>query len=289
MKQFELQDLDFRMLDQDGVMTLVSWAAAEGWNPGEFDALAFFSTDPEGFYGYFFDGTLIAGGAVVSYGREFGFMGLFIVRPEYRSMGIGKKLWFQRRDHLLSRLKPGSAIGMDGVVAMQPFYAQGGFTMQFRSERYHRQGDLFPVSSAVVPYSREMFDDVLTYDTRCFGFSRSDFLRFWLEMPSAHSIVYMVQDKPAGFATLRKVNPGYKIGPLFANTPEIAEALYAMCLTTVPGEPVYLDVPVVNEAAMRMANKFHAEYVFECGRMYYGAPPPLPLEHIFGITTFELG
>ena len=47
--------------------------------------------------------------------------GLFIVKPEYRAMGIGRKLWYQRRDLLISRLHNNASIGMDGVVAMQPF------------------------------------------------------------------------------------------------------------------------------------------------------------------------
>jgi len=29
--------------------------------------------------------------------------------------------------------------------------------------------------------------------------------------------------------------------------------------------------------------------VFEAARMYRGPAPDLPLEHIYGITTFELG
>jgi len=119
--------LQFQLLDLAGVKTLLSWAEAEGWNPGPKDAEVFFVTDPEGFYGYYHDGELIAGGSIVSYDGRFGFMGLFIVKPEYRSAGIGRQLWHQRRDTLLSRLNDGATIGMDGVLTMQPFYGEGGF------------------------------------------------------------------------------------------------------------------------------------------------------------------
>jgi len=289
MRTIDVSGLEFHPLDQEGVKTLVSWAANEGWNPGSNDAFAFYDADPDGFYGYSLDGELIGGGAVVSYGGRFGFMGLFIVRPEYRSLGIGKKLWYQRRDLLLSRLQPGAPIGMDGVVAMQPFYAKGGFTMQFRSERHQRMGEQFTLEPSIKVYHDDFFAQICRYDSDCFGFSRPQFLKAWLEMDNAISFVFCENQKIRGVANLRKVNPGHKIGPLFADTPVIAEALYRACLSAAHGEMVFLDIPVVNTAAMAMVEKYRTEYVFECGRMYYGTPPELPLDKIFGITTFELG
>jgi GNAT superfamily N-acetyltransferase len=289
MQTIDLSRLEFHPLDLKGVISLVSWAANEGWNPGSNDAFAFYDADPEGFFGYSLDGELIGGGAVVSYGGRFGFMGLFIVRPEYRSLGIGKKLWYQRRDLLLSRLQPGAPIGMDGVVAMQPFYAKGGFAMQFRSERHSRTGEKFPLHSAIELYDDDLFDQLLAYDTSCFGFPRPKFLKTWLELPNGWCFVYFEQNKVKGYANMRKVNPGHKIGPLFADTPQIAEALYQACLSAALGEEIFLDIPVVNVEAIAMAAKYQAKYVFECGRMYYGQPPELPLDKIFGITTFELG
>ena len=83
---------------------LVEWADKEGWNPGPYDAEVYWATDPDGYYGYKVDGELVAGGSIVSYNGEFGFMGFFIVKPEYRSKGMGRQLWYQRRDTLIERL-----------------------------------------------------------------------------------------------------------------------------------------------------------------------------------------
>ncbi|MEM9807729.1 MAG: GNAT family N-acetyltransferase, partial [Cyanobacteria bacterium P01_D01_bin.56] len=61
-------------------------------------------------------------------------------------------------------------------------------------------------------------------------------------------------------------------------------------ITHVPtGERFYLDVPQTNNAAVVLAQQHGMTYVFETARMYMPAAPNLPLENIFGITTFELG
>jgi GNAT superfamily N-acetyltransferase len=114
-----LDEIAIQPLTKQDLSTLMQWAANEGWNPGKNDLDVFWATDPEGFYGCFYEGQLIAGGAIVTYQGAFGFMGLFIVHSAYRSHGIGKKLWYARRDKLISRLSANAPMGMDGVVSMQ--------------------------------------------------------------------------------------------------------------------------------------------------------------------------
>lgn len=284
-----MMKLEFEKLDFEGLKTLVRWAELEGWNPGPYDADVFWATDPEGFYGYFKDGELIAGGSIVAYGDAFGFMGFFIVKPQFRAHGIGRQLWYQRRDTLLGRLKQGAPIGMDGVVEMQPFYRKGGFEIAFRDERHELIGSKMEVDSRISPIGDSDFEAILEYDRRCFGFYRPQFLKPWLRMPEVKTFQFVDNGRLKGFAVLRKATKGYKICPLFADTANVAEALYKSCLNAVPGQPVYLDIPVSNPAAVALAKKFNTTYVFECARMYYGKAPDVALEKIFGVTTFELG
>jgi GNAT superfamily N-acetyltransferase len=284
-----INDLKFQKLDFEGLKSLVKWAEEEGWNPGLNDAEVFWKTDPDGYYGYYYKGELIAGGSIVSYEGQFGFMGFFIVKPGYRSHGIGRKLWYQRRDTLISRLNKSATIGMDGVIAMQPFYNKGGFEIEFRDERHERIGEGFEIDKSISSIEEKNFDSILSYDKKSFGFSRPQFLIPWLKQSTVKTFKYVEDKKLKGFAVIRKANKGYKVCPLFADNPEIAEELYKACLNSVIGEPLYIDIPMINQEAVALIKKYNTTYVFECARMYYGKPPDIEINKVFGITTFELG
>lgn len=285
----ETKSLELRKLSREGLRTLVAWAANEGWNPGVHDQEVFWETDPEGFYGFFRGDTLIAGGAVVSYQRTFGFMGLFIVHPNHRGQGIGRKLWHLRRDLLQGRLDQGAAIGMDGVVAMQPFYEKGGFRRAFKEERYERTGSEFDVSNRITPITVNDHESLMDYDRTCIGYERRVFLSNWFRMPDSQGFQFKQDHRVRGYAVVRKAIEGYKIGPLFADTQEVAEELYKACLNACLGQPVFLDIPVINQGAVDLVCKYEAKYVFECARMYLGKWPDSKIDKVFGITTFELG
>lgn len=284
-----MEDLELKKLDKSGLRTLVGWAKNEGWNPGENDHDVFWKTDPDGYYGFYFNGELIAGGALISYGQVFGFMGLFIVRPDFRGQGIGKKLWYLRRDLLLGRLEQGATIGMDGVVEMQPFYEKGGFRIAFRDERYECIGQKRSISSAISPIEMEDLEKLIDYDLACFGFGRKEFLENWLMIPDSRCFKFSEKNSFNGYAVIRKVNAGFKIGPLFADNDDVAEELYKACLNSAIGAPVYLDIPVINSGAVDLVKKYKAKYIFECARMYYGDFPKMAVDKVYGITTFELG
>jgi len=284
-----IDELQFEKLDFKDVKTLATWAQQEGWNVGPHDAEVYFKTDPDGFYGFHHNDELIAGGSIVSYNGEFGFMGFFIVKPEYRAHGIGRKLWYKRRDTLRSRLHKNAAIGMDGVLAMQPFYQKGGFEIAFRDVRYEKKGTAFEIDQHISSIEESDFQNILKYDELCFGFSRPQFLKPWLQLPLNKTFKYVENGELKGFAIVRKATNGYKVCPLFADNFEVAEALYQACLNSVNGELLYIDIPMSNSAAKALIKKYEATYVFECARMYLGNPPKVDIHKVFGITTFELG
>jgi hypothetical protein len=45
----------------------------------------------------------------------------------------------------------------------------------------------------------------------------------------------------------------------------------------------------VNSEAVDLAKRHNMTVVFETARMYKGESPDLPINRLFGVTTFELG
>jgi len=273
---------------------LVEWAASEGWNPGLQDAELFWANDPEAFVAADLDGELIGGGCITSYDSQFGFMGFFIVRPEYRHRGLGNTIWLARRDRLLSRLRPGSCIGMDGVFAMQEYYARGGFVfshrnLRFRSDSPHPTAPVPSEHGDITPLANIPFDQLIAYDRSCFAAPRPAFIKAWTEQSDARALACQRDGELQGYGVVRRCREGYKIGPLFADDAATARALYLQLSAFAADGPVFLDAPENNPAAMALVQEQRMTEVFGCARMYLGQPPAINHERIYGVTTFELG
>jgi GNAT superfamily N-acetyltransferase len=284
--------LVIRNMTRAEVDRLVDWAAREGWNPGLHDAALFWATDPEAFIAAELDGALIGGGAITSYGGEFGFMGFFIVRPEYRGRGLGNALWQARRERLRARLRPGASIGMDGVFDMQSYYAKGGFVFSHRNLRFRAEtGKASPQGDAedVVALSAIPFEEVAAYDRSCFPAPRENFLKGWIAQADARALGLRRGGKLSGYGVIRRCREGCKVGPLFADDAAAANALYGRLAEFAGGGPLFLDAPENNPAAMALVRGQAMTEVFGCARMYLGPKPALAQHRVFGVTTFELG
>ena len=284
----EKLDISIDQMSQDEVRTLAQWACSEGWNPGKADIELAWAFDPQAFIAMRRGDELIAAGTILSYGGQFGFMGLFIVRADLRGQGLGTQLWHHRRDRLLARLQPDAAIGMDGVFDMVPFYTKGGFQLAWRDLRFegiaHGHQDAQAIDLRSIP-----FEQVDRLDRRYFACSRAPFLQNWIRQPGGQALGLIEAGELVAYGVVRPAQAGFKIGPVFARRADLAERLLGALLAKVEGETVQLDVPEINEAALKLAVRFGLAESFGCARMYHGAAPRIEVSGVFGVTSFEFG
>ena len=277
IRQAGLQDMDY----------IIRLAREEGWNPGLHDAEAFYQADPKGFFLGLLEGKPVGCISAVKYGG-FGFIGLFIVEKPYRGGYFGIHLGQAAFKYL-----EGCNIGLDGVVELQENYARMGFKMAYRNMRFEgsiQDAPESPSSGSIIPAIEADFEELEAYDRRHVPDGRRPFLKYWTSMPDSRTLAILEDGGIRGYGTIRRCWQGWKVGPLFADNPEIAEALFLQLLREGrPGEKVYLDILEENKEARMLADRHGMAFVFETARMYSMERPSLWDEGVYGITTFELG
>ncbi|BCO27810.1 hypothetical protein MIZ03_2701 [Rhodoferax lithotrophicus] len=284
-------DFTIRPMSRIEFNLALDWAAAEGWNPGLMDAEPFFSVDPEGLLIGLLGHEPVAVISAVRYDAAFGFLGFYIVKPAYRGKGYGWRIWQAAMAHLGTR-----NVGLDGVTAQQDNYRRSGFQLAYRNVRYQGTAATTPLQATlpsnarIIPLNTLALAELSAFDRHFFPAARPDFLRRWISQPQSLALGVVSDQGLQGYGVRRSCRTGYKMGPLFANRPELATALLdALCIDVASDAPIFLDVPESNPAAVVLAEARGMHRVFETARMYTQAAPDLALSHIYGITSFELG
>ena len=273
-----------RTLSLQELAILVDWAAVEGWNPGLEDAAMFQAADPEGFIGAFVGNEMVAAISAVAYGSEFGFIGLYICRPDKRGKGYGKAVWTAGMNRLAGR-----TVGLDGVAEQQANYRRKGFRPAYETIRYSgrmagpavRDDGLRTVTTQLVP-------DIIAYDAHCFPAPRRAFLQRWLPAPH-YGLAAISSRGTTGYAVARPCRSGFKIGPLFADDMETALHLLEGLAGACEGGDLNIDVPATKLDFIAALDTAGFSPTFTTTRMYKGPPPKLGPHRIFGVTTLELG
>jgi len=265
--------------------TIQGWCADEGWSPGDHDGPCFLAQDPEGFFIGRIGGEPVSAVSVVNYGDAFSFLGLYLVKPEFRGRGHGLATWKAALPRAGDR-----TIGLDGVVAQQDNYRKSGFSPAHRTVRYC--ADLTPDgsgSAAAVPLAEAGIDEVADYDALCFPAPRPVFLREWFAAPGHVGRALIVDGRLVGYGVLRAAGDGYRVGPLFADSRVYAEVILDALVAGVGGGKIMIDVPETNAEALAMVGALGMEPTFEVARMYTGPVRDTDHDRVFGVTSLELG
>ncbi len=282
----EPSDYKISVMSRYEVQIAINWASIEGWNPGLCDADCFYAADPQGFFIGKINDQPVATISAVRYGATFGFIGLYIVESNFRRKGYGIRIWNKALGHLKGR-----NVGLDGVVSQQEHYKKSGFTLAHRNIRFaglSRNPGRTPAK--IVNLAALSFADVATYDRDFFPEKRDNFLRAWINQPNCRALGIMENNKLHGYGVIRACQTGYKIGPLNAESADLAAGLFDALVSTIPSDStVYLDTPEQNVKAVELAQARGMKPSIETARMYTGEFPGLPLDKVFGITSFELG
>jgi hypothetical protein len=130
--------------------------------------------------------------------------------------------------------------------------------------------------------------EIIRCDGQMFPARRDGFLSKWISQRWSKALGYISGGRLAGYGVLRPCVTGFKVGPLFADSKEIAQELLSGLADHANGQ-VFIDVPEPNLDAVDLVQSSGMKKVFETARMYNRNIPRLPLGRVYGATTLELG
>ncbi|MFM7676177.1 MAG: GNAT family N-acetyltransferase, partial [Synechococcus sp.] len=236
--------------------------------------------------------------AGVRYNAEYGFLGLFLVVPQHRGQGHGVALW----SHALEHLADLPCIGLEAAPERLHDYAGWGFAPASTTTRWQRLGPAggAPEPTADAPGGLRCLTGeaiparaVQAYDAQREPSPRPHFLADWLQH-RAGTVLALVDGEGQchGFGRIRpcllRHGEGWRIGPLLADSPALAERLLQGLLARHDGV-VLIDAPGANPAAAPLLQRLGFKPLSQTVRMYRGSQPPVSLADVYGLACLELG
>ncbi len=286
------RNITVRVMTKNDLQIVRGWAVKEGWNPGKYEVDPLYAADPSGYKLLEIDGEPVASLASVKHSQNLAFLGLYIVKPEFRGKGYGKLLW----DVTMGTLTSCETIGLNGVLDQVENYRKSGFTPLNFNTRW-RGASLFPLGKTT--FAKDIClkkkDDfsltqLIDYDAKIFSTSRAAFLAKWLDMPDSHVLAAIDGGVLRGYGVVSALEEGYKIAPLFADNEAIAEKIYGgLCHCVGDKKLIYFDTTEANPLAIAFAKRFGLEKKFDTLRMYKGQTPQTQDSKMFGLATLEIG
>ncbi|KAG2180328.1 hypothetical protein INT44_003330 [Umbelopsis vinacea] len=299
------------------------WPRDEQWNPGNQGHdlnQVYYNLDPQSF----FVGTIAGDGgaetvvsivAVVRYGKDSAFVGFYIVAPEHRGKGYGLTVF----QHALNHVEDRPCVGLDAVMEQVHNYKKSGFTIvSWENERRTGSADVIverlssfeTLEGKMIKNACDVpIGELYRLEEKYNGWNRPVFVSEWIKFHSNNakygrfSVAVMEEGKVLGYGCVRPAITSFRVGPLFAQSPDVAKAiLYKLAKLATEAlaqpdsditpsvKPVFdIDIPIVNPQVVALFDELDMPNTFTTLRMWKGRKPEVDTDGIFAIATCEVG
>ena len=226
-------------------------------------------------------------GSGISYGA-LGFVGNMIVDDDHRRRGIGAAIL----DAVVAFLAGRGASRQELYATPEgrPLYARHGFEPIGPSTMVRVPRAAVPASNGVelAEAGPASLRDLVAYDAPRFGGNRPMVLEPMLADPARPLVMAHRDDEIVGYGWVRP--DVERIGPLIADTPEVATALVGAAFERIrSAEWLTLNLPPDNRGGVARLAELGAELEPWDGRMGRGPQVPRRDETIYGIAVGALG
>lgn len=251
-----MQDLHFQILTVNDIAAADQLRALAGWNQTEKDWRRFLDLGQAKCFGAFQKETLIGTVSAIAYENDLAWIGMMLVHPDYRRMGIGSGLMRQAIDWIKGR--GGQCIKLDATPAGQLVYQTMGFVPETNLRRWQgteierQSGSPVRRQSQAQELQKEDWPSILEMDLAAFGVDRSELLQS-LVGEARCALVIHNEGGIAALGALRAGSHADYIGPVLGRNKQAGRILIENLLARAGTRLVAWDIPDENSEAQAIA------------------------------------
>jgi predicted N-acetyltransferase YhbS len=234
-----MMQIEVRLLREPDIPAALRLKELAQWNQTEKDWLRLLHLEPNGCFCATIDGEVVATTTTTTYGHELGWIGMVLVDPKRRQLGIATKLMSVAIDYLSTAGV--TTIKLDATPAGHSVYENLGFKDESLIERWEGIAGTRASSCSTLDISAQQ--EALTLDSYTFGADRSKLIEMLIEDSCVTPVVAMATDwRLTGYALARNGTAAVYLGPLLATDANAATVLLDGLLSQMSGQHVYIDL-----------------------------------------------
>lgn len=282
--------ISIRLLREGDLAMAHQLRAFAGWNQTIQDWQGYLLYEPEGCFVAEVGGKPVGTATTIRYEDKFGWIGMVLVHPEVRRLGVGTRLLRHAISSL--QLRGVRCVKLDATPMGRPVYLPLGFVDEYGLARYEgvAPATLHTATEGIKPLAVGDWEELARLDGEAFGAARLAVLRSLSARHPELSFGARRGGELQGFLLARQGTNATQVGPWIAREAETAEKLLGAFLRVAGDRRIFLDVIDPNSAAVAMMAKYGFRVQRTLTRMYLGenGNPGRP-SLVFGISSPEKG
>jgi ribosomal protein S18 acetylase RimI-like enzyme len=277
-------------MERGDVLSALSLCRSAGWNQLSRDWEIFLALAPRGNRVCLNeDGNVVGTVTTIRYGDHFAWIGMVLVDPAHRRKGIGSGLL----DQALNVLNDAKCVRLDATPEGRQVYTKLGFEDEYQLSRMVvKSADLKKLitSSRVTDLTAQDLEALRSEDNKVFGADRASLLSWMRDGRPDLAFKVVNKDRIEGFCLGRSGYNNTHIGPVVANSLNVAQELVTTALQRIGSKGIILDVTHHNDKWRAWLQSLGFSELRPFIRMYRGTNhnPGVP-ENQFAILGPEFG
>jgi GNAT superfamily N-acetyltransferase len=173
-------------LGESDIPAAMQLKEAAGWNQTEDDWRRLLMLESDGCFGAVTDGSLVGTTTTTTYDKNLGWIGMVLVQPQNRRLGIATTLMKTALNYLNGRV---STIKLDATHAGKPVYEQFGFHVESLIERWTGMSKSQTCERQIKAIDCDTRRDLLELDRRAFMLIRTKLINSLIDEASVSPII----------------------------------------------------------------------------------------------------